>query len=187
MPSTGDKKINLKNYAFAKMNTDITIKPKFPLDETLKAQLKFYYSSWSSKRLFIYIIIMLVILGISVFRGKEIDILLIVGPIIILGIIIFSHFSTKNRIRKAILKNPRLKEDITFIFNTNEFIEKGETFEVNHKWSEYEKIKEVKDYFFLYVDKKSAILLKKEDFKDQLARFKELILTIPIKTDFKSI
>ena len=108
------------------------------------------------------------------------------GPLFILAIILFSHFSTKNRIKKAILENPRLKEKITFTFNKDQFIEKGETFEVNHEWSEYQKIKETKDYFFLYVNTKSAILLKKEDFKNQLSQFKELMLSISIKTDFKS-
>lgn len=168
------------------MNNEIIIKPKFPLEETIKAQLKFYYNGWPFKRLVIYLIIMLIILGISLFTDKEIDAYLIAGPFVFLALIIFSHFSTKKRIRKAIEKNPRLKEDVTFIFNQNEFIEKGETFQVNHKWSEYEKIKEVKEYFFLYLNKKSAILLKKEDFKNELNLFKELMLAVPIKTDFKS-
>jgi len=168
------------------MNNSITIHPKFPLEETIKAQLKFYYNGWSFKRMIIYLVVMLVILGINIFKNEKVDLLIMLGPLFIVAIILFSHFSTKNRIKKAILENPRLKEKITFTFNKDQFIEKGETFEVNHEWSEYQKIKETKDYFFLYVNTKSAILLKKEDFKNQLSQFKELMLSISIKTDFKS-
>ncbi len=169
------------------MNNKITIHPTFPLDETIKAQLKLYFTSWSFKRMLIYLVIMLVILGINVFKNKNIDPFIALGPLFILILVVVLYFLTRNRIKKAILANPRLKEKITFTFSKDAFIEKGETFEVHHEWSEYQKIKETKDYFFLYANTKSAIILKKEDFKNQLSHFKKLTLKTPIKANFKLV
>lgn len=108
------------------------------------------------------------------------------GLIIIL-LPFFIYLLTYKAAKKQINNNPRIKEDISYIFNMEYFQEKGETFEVKHFWKNILKIVEKKDMFLFYIGKNRAMLLQKADLKDnQYNELKQLFNSIDIKKSLKS-
>ncbi|WP_394759347.1 YcxB family protein [Flavobacterium sp.] len=106
------------------------------------------------------------------------DLIFILLPIVVL----FSTFS----ITKTRLSNIKLKENIFIKFN-NEYIEDvGESFNMKYYWKDIYKLVEKNDWFLIYIDKKCAKVIRKDDLKDnQYNELKELFNSLNIKKSLK--
>ena len=97
--------------------------------------------------------------------------------------ILLIYYSTK----KQFNNNYRLKEDFVFIFNSEYFQEKGETFDLKHYWNKLLRVTERKSYFLIYHNRNRANVIPKDSFdNDKLLEFKTLLNSIDIKKKFKN-
>jgi mRNA-degrading endonuclease YafQ of YafQ-DinJ toxin-antitoxin module len=166
------------------MNNDIVIKPSFEAKSNFKATLYLY---GTTKRLFLYVSILFIIVSVQYFTGQIKDTFIIVSFIIsFLLVFSYSIFIIYKNQKKQLIENPRLKENIFYIVNNEYFQEKGDSFEVKHFWKNLFQIVEKKDMFLIYTIKNRAILIKKSDLKEnQYTELKELFNSINIKKSLK--
>ena len=106
------------------------------------------------------------------------DLIFILLPLMIL----FSVYKqTKTR-----LSNVKLKENIFIKFNTQYLEDFGESFNMKYFWKDIFKIVEKKEWFFIYMDKKHAKVIRKADLKDnQYNELKELFSSLNVKKSLK--
>ena len=174
------------------MIDEIVIKPNFNFEILFNANLYMTIFSKVSNLILVvfYIIFLFCILIIVSFDDESSTFLkqvlntshiylFLLFPLIIL---FFIYYSSK----KQLSNNYRLKEKFDFIFNEKYFQEKGETFDLKHYWDKILKIKERRNYFLIYHNKRKANIIPKNSFnKTQLADFKLLIKSIDIKSNLK--
>ncbi len=168
------------------MDKEIIIKPSFIFKDYFKVNLflvlnkPFYYVILPLSFLFLCFDIYNMIQGsksfIELFYFP--DLIFILLPIVVL----FSTFS----ITKTRLSNIKLKENIFIKFN-NEYIEDvGESFNMKYYWKDIYKLVEKNDWFLIYIDKKCAKVIRKDDLKDnQYNELKELFNSLNIKKSLK--
>ncbi len=175
------------------MDKEIIIKPKFDFKTLLNANLYILFFSKISNLILIgfYILFLFSLLILSfaadesfnffseIFSSPSVYIFLLL-PFFIYS---FIYYASK----KQLSSNYRLKEDFQFIFNSDYFQEKGDTFDVKHYWDKLSKIKERKSYFLIYQNRTKANVIPKSSFdENQLSDFKKLIKSINIKSNLKS-
>ncbi|TPG35376.1 YcxB family protein [Flavobacterium pectinovorum] len=84
-------------------------------------------------------------------------------------------------------EDPKNKENIYHIFNYDFFQVKGDSFDTKYFWKDLLKIKEVKDYFIVFIKKNHFLILNKADLKNnQYNELKQLFNSIDIKKSLKS-
>lgn len=173
------------------MDKEITLEPSFTVKSSMKGT---YYILFKPVHIIIFsFLLATAIFGLSDYffnilgsANKKNHDFPFFGLIIIL-LPLFIYLLTYKAVKKEINHNPRIKENIKYIFNTEYFQEKGETFEVKHFWKNIIKIVEKKDMFLFYLNKNRAILLQKTDLKDnQYNELKQLFNSIEIKKSLKS-
>ena len=173
------------------MEKEITVKPSFNIRSTMKASFYILFKPW-----YLFFFPFLLLIGIFNFLDSYLNVFnnydkpnedFPTFGIVIILVPLFICFSIYKSTKKQINENPRLKEDIFYIFN-NEFLqEKGDTFEVKHFWKNLTKIVEKKDMFLFYTTKNRALLLQRADLNDnQYNELKQLFNSIDIKKSLKS-
>lgn len=162
---------------------EIIIKPTFPFKDYFLVNLSIYKKIpivWISLiGFFIFLVtkdhIYITEKGDFQFNGTLGDISFKVFLFLLMfGSLIFSIYrSTKKQIKK----NPRINENINYIFNNEYFMEKRESFEVKHFWKNIKKIEEKNNWYLVYVQKLRALVVRKEDLANanKLDEFKELV------------
>ncbi len=171
------------------MEKEIIIKPSFNISSTLKGTFYILYKPW-----YIFFYPFLLLVGTLNFLDYFFNIshnyeTMDFPPfsVVIILVPFFIYFSIKKKLKKQLNENPRLKEDISYIFNNEYFQEKGESFETKHFWKNLFKIVEKKDMFLFYTNKNTAIILQRVDIKDnQYNELKQLFNSIDIKKSLKS-
>ena len=102
---------------------------------------------------------------------------------IIWGLIIFSAIRGTKR---KVLANPKITEKQILTFTQDSFQQKGETYQIEYFWKDLYKIKETKKWFFIYINKASAIVLVKNKLTDnQYNELKSLFDSLIIQKDIK--
>jgi len=173
------------------MEKEIIVKPSFNITSSMKATFYILIKPW-----YIFFFSFLLLAGtfnfldsyLNVFNhyDKPTDDFPTFGLVVII-LPLFTYFSICKAIKKQINENPRVKEDISYIFNNEYLQEKGETFEVKHFWKNLIKIVEKKDMFLFYTTKNRAILLQRADLKEnQYKELKQLFNSIDINKSLKS-
>jgi len=173
------------------MDKEITLKPSFNIKSSMKGT---YYVLLKPLHIFIFsFLLAAAIFSLSDYFFNILDSTNKTNHdfpffgLIIISLPFFIYLLTYKAVKKQINNNPRIKEDITYIFNIEYFQEKGETFEVKHFWKNILKIVEKKDMFLFYIGKNSAMILQKTDLKDnQYNELKQLFNSIDIKKSLKS-
>jgi len=108
------------------------------------------------------------------------DILVIFFPLVFYFIIYRSVTSKFNQ-------DPKNKENIHHIFNYDFFQVKGESFDSKYFWKDLLMIKEVKEYFFIFIKKNHFLVINKTDLKEnQYRELKQLFNSIDTKKSLKS-
>ncbi|WP_426486275.1 YcxB family protein [Flavobacterium sp. 2] len=173
------------------MDKEIILKPSFNVSSSMKGT---YYILYKPLHIFIFFFL----LAAAIFSLSDYFFNILDNKdetkhdfpffaLIIILIPFFIYLLTYKAVKKEINHNPRIKEDIKYIFNIEYFQEKGETFEVKHFWKNIVKIVEKKDMFLFYLNKNRAILLQKTDLKgNQYDELKQLFNSINIKKSLKS-
>ncbi len=168
------------------MVKEIIIKPSFDVNSTIKVTLHVLFGDNKSKIIFFLILFGVssnIISNIILNKKQEIDIYSFLMVIFFLTSIIF--FSYRG-IKKKLLSNPRLKENIFYILNNEYFQEKGDSFEIKHYWKNIVKVVEKKDFFLIYIAKNAALFIRKIDLKEnQYDELKELFNSLDIKKSLK--
>jgi len=171
----------------------IEIKPKFLLKDYFKVNLILYSKIpylWFIPLPLLYFLFIKKYLEISEksYIPKPSDSLF---PYLEIGItivvFILFYFSIYRSTRKQLNNNPKIKENITYVFTLEYFMEKGASFEMKHFWKNILKIEEKKDWYLAYIHKHRALVIRKEDFEsnNQHQHFRELINSIDIKKKLK--
>jgi hypothetical protein len=140
------------------------------LDE--KTLIKVSAKILTGGRLFIYLIIFLLFVGINFYTDTlnyedgEIDLVsyipLVIPFIVVAGI----WYSTKKTILKNYKKNPRYYNNITFTLSQESFKIEGKDYHNINQWENYSKIKETRDWFLIYINKYQAHVIDKAQIKD---------------------
>ncbi|MGO4770707.1 YcxB family protein [Flavobacterium sp. W22_SRS_FK3] len=173
------------------MEKEIIVKPSFNISSTMKGTFYILLKPW-----YIFFLGFLLIVGVFNFLDSYLNVFshydktndgFPTFAVFIILFPLFLSFSIYRGTKKQINENPRLKEDIRYIFNNECFLEKGDTFEVKHFWKNLFKIVEKKDMFLFYTTKNRAIILQKKDLTDnQNNELKQLFNSIDIKKSLKS-
>jgi len=140
------------------------------------------YVLYRKVRVFLFIFIVFLILSYSLpldsFLGVSfpkpsltIILFLIIFPIVI-------YFG----VLKSTKKNPKIKEDITYIITENFLEQKGESFYVKHAFKDLNKSVETKRWFLIYINKLSIIFINKKDVHNKLPLLRSLLSNINQKT-----
>nr|WP_315196025.1 YcxB family protein [uncultured Flavobacterium sp.] len=173
------------------MEKEIIVKPSFNVSSSLKGNFYILYKPW-----YVFIYSFLLLVGVINFLDyyfnlsrnydKTISDFPTFGIVIILAPV-FLYYSFRRLIKKQLSENPRLKEEISYIFNNEYVQEKGDTFEVKHFWKNLIKIEEKKDMFLFYTNKNRAFLLQRVDINDnQYNELRLLFNSIDIKKSLKN-
>lgn len=168
------------------MEKEIIIKPSFDVNSTFK--VIFYVLFGNKKSIIIFFTALFIIFSnnyFSIASGKkqEFDIYSLLMIVFFITILTFLIYRS---IKKKILNNPRLKENIFFILNKEYFQEKGDSFEVKHFWENIIKVVENKDFFLIYITKYSALYVRKIDLKEnQYDELRGLFNSLDIKKSLK--
>ena len=125
---------------------------------------------------FSFIFISLDIYYINTGQKKAIE--LIEFPSIVFLLLPFIIFLSVYRITKHSLSNKKLKEDIKIIINSQYVDYQGETFNIKYSWADFLKLKETKNWFLFYVNKKQAQVIRKKDLNDEQLVYVQQILAI---------
>lgn len=166
------------------MEKEIIIKPSFDIKSTFKASL--FVGIGNINKYLLYFAFMVLLYAISYFETDKKLKKITIGwfPFILIFpmLIIFTIYAHYKNSKSQIEKNPRIKEDITFILTEDFFQEKGESFDLKHYWKNLYQIVEKKDIFLIYTLKNKALLIKKSDLIDnQYQEIKELFNSLNIK------
>nr|WP_321231666.1 YcxB family protein [uncultured Psychroserpens sp.] len=175
------------------MNQDIVIKPKFEHEDLVKVNLGLYSKiplMWIAPLVLCYLFFFKPYLDQNSqgFVPQPSDELF---PYLQIAVVIFIlcvfYFSIRRSTKKMLNNNPRIKEDISYMCNAESFTEKGDTFEIKHFWKDLHKIEEKKKWYLIYIQKRRAIIVRKEDFdsEESHANFRTLIDSISINTKLK--
>ena len=175
------------------MNQDIVLKPKFELEDLVKVNLGLYLKIpllWIGPLVLFYMFFIkeLIQRNADDYVPKPSDELF---PYLQIGIIIFVlgvfYFSIRRSTKKILNNNPRIKEDIHYIFNSDYFMEKGDSFEIKHFWKDLYKIEEKQKWYLIYIQKRKTIIVRKEDFESDESHtdFRNLIDSIDINKTLK--
>ena len=172
------------------MEKEIIVKPSFNIKSTIKGTFYILFKPW-----YIFFFSFLVLVCVFNFLDSYLNIFnnyttpsedFPTFGIFIVLFPLFICFSIYKSTKKQINGNPRLKEDISYIFSNEYFQEKGETFEVKHFWKNLTKIVEKKDMFLFYTNKNRAIILQRVDLNNnQYNELKHLFNSIDIKNSLK--
>lgn len=169
------------------MEKEIIVKPSFNISSAMKATYYILWKPWYY--IFFSFLLFAAFFGLADYFFSTLD-----NPnkdfptfgLVIIILPFFVYFTIRKAIKKQITENPRIKEDISYIFNNEYLQEKGETFEVKHFWKNLIKIVEKKDMFLFYTTKNRGILLQRIDLKDnQYSELKQLFNSIDIKKSLK--
>jgi mRNA-degrading endonuclease YafQ of YafQ-DinJ toxin-antitoxin module len=171
------------------MEKEIVVKPSYNIESYLRANFYVLFKPW-----YIFLYSFLLLVGAMNFLDYYFDIshnyeTIDFPPfsLVIILVPLFLYYSFRKMIKKQLNENPRIKEDISYIFNDEYFQEKGETFEVKHFWKNLTKVVEKKDMFLFYTTKNKALLLQRVDLNDnQYKELKQLFNSIDIKKSLKS-
>lgn len=176
------------------MNKDIIIKPTFVVKDYFLVNLGLYAKIpvlWILPIILIYLLIVKDYLEMQsenyIARPSDdlFPYLQIVVLIVVIALMIyFIYYSTK----RMLTKNPRLNENLQYIFNAEFITEKGETFEMKHFWKDVNKVEEKDRWYLIYLQKTRAFVIRKEDFesKEQEIAFRTLIESINVKKKLKN-
>ncbi|MFM7018659.1 YcxB family protein [Flavobacterium sp.] len=89
-------------------------------------------------------------------------------------------------ITKSRLSNKKLEENIYIKFNSECIEDVGESFNMKYYWREIFKIVEKENWFLIYLNKKSAKVIRKADLvENQYNELKELFNSLNIKKSLK--
>ncbi|WP_442265366.1 YcxB family protein [Tenacibaculum sp. ZS6-P6] len=158
------------------MIKEIKIKPTFLVREIFKVNVYLMSKSWKTWALLFFLIYFFIIKSLN----DPINTVALKSLALVICVLFF-FLSLYKKSKKLISENPRLKEDIYFIFNQEYFEEKGDTFSVKHYWKNVIKIEEKRDWFLVYIKKSNAMIIRKNDLKEQITDFKKLIKNINLK------
>ena len=170
------------------MEKEIIVKPSFNISSSMKATYYILWKPWYF--IFFFFLLFAAIFGLADYFFNIVDQSNKDFPtfgVVIIILPLFIYFSIRKKLKKQITENPRIKEDISYIFNNEYLQEKGDTFEVKHFWKNLIKIVEKKDMFLFYTTKNTGILLQRLDLNDnQYNELKQLFNSLDIKKSLKS-
>ncbi|WP_299617339.1 YcxB family protein [uncultured Tenacibaculum sp.] len=158
------------------MLKEIKIKPTFLVKDVFKVNVYLVFKTWKAWAILFFLIYFFIIKNDS----DSLNIATLKSLGLVIGILAF-FFSLYKKSKKLISENPRLKENIHFIFNQEYFEEKGETFSVKHYWKNIFKVEEKREWFLIYIKKSNAMIVRKDDLKEQITDFNKLIKDINLK------
>ena len=168
------------------MEKEIVIKPNYFFWDYFKVNL-FIHVNKVSYYIIIplsFIFILLDIYYINIGQKKVIEIFEF--PSIVFLLLPLIIFLSVYRITKHSLSNKKLKEDIKIIITYQNLKYQGDTFNIKYNWDDFIKIKETKNWFLFYINKKQAQVIRKKDLHDnELNELKEILNSLNVKKCFK--
>ncbi|MEN9335475.1 MAG: hypothetical protein RLZZ500_462 [Bacteroidota bacterium] len=85
-------------------------------------------------------------------------------------------------VKRNLTDNPKNKEIQHLCFDLEGIDQKGDSFHIHRKWSEILKIKETKNWFFIYVQRNAALPIFKSKLQpEEIIALRDLIKKLPIK------
>lgn len=92
-------------------------------------------------------------------------------------------FTIKRQAGKALIKKGRYYKDISFTITPDHVKTDGEGYSNTYRWEEIVKVKEVKNWYFIFINKQQALLLKKSNMDPwQEEELKEVLKIVRNKT-----
>lgn len=96
---------------------------------------------------------------------------------------LFFIFTIKRQAGKALIKKGRYYKDISFTITPDYVKTEGEGYVNTYKWEEIVKVKEVKNWYFIFINKQQALLVKKSNIDPwQEEDLKEVLKIVGNKT-----
>ena len=175
------------------MEKEIIINQSLNSNQLLNANM-FVYAT--SKLKYFFILILSVVIFNTLINviepfgfnneSKGIDILDFVPLLITLLVPFLIWYSLKKQSKKILTDKSRFFNNVNYIFTKYEFKIDGEDFKITYKWDELFKVKEAKNWFFIYINAYQAIAIdKKQQEEKKLTEFKEFINSLKIKKSLK--
>jgi uncharacterized membrane protein len=173
------------------MNKEIVIKNNFSVKSYTKAALNVLLPKWliwSSVAIYSMLFIYDIKLIANEISSNQFNIdNLMRTEIFALFFPFFLYFIFSRSIKTKFKEDPKNKETIYHTLNNDYFEVKGDSFVTKYFWKDLDKIKEVKDFFLVFMTKNSFLVINKSDLKDnQYNELKELFNSIDIKKSLKS-
>lgn len=168
------------------MEKEIIIKNNFSVKTYTKAVLSVIFPQWIvwiSVLLYIFLLINAIRLITNECTSEHFDISnLMRTEIFALFFPILLYYIFIRSIKTNFDKDSKNKEIVYHILTNDSFEIKGESFSTKHLWTNLLMIKEVKDFFIVYITKNSFLIINKSDLKDnQYQELKNLFTSIDIK------
>ena len=101
------------------------------------------------------------------------------------AIVAIVPFSIYRAGKKTFSANPGLRERIIYEITDEKIKQIGETQNTEMNWTTIDKVLELKNWILIYQNKKSAFILPKESFGDQLIEFREIVKNKSIKSKLR--
>ena len=157
------------------MEKEIVIKPNYVFWDYFKINLFIYVNKMSYYIIISlsFIFILFDIYYINTGQKKLIEIFKF--PSIVFLLLPLIIFLSVYRITKHSFSNKKLKEDIKIIINSQNIKYKGDTFNIKYNWYNFIKIKETKNWFLFYINKKQVQVIRKKDLTQDKLNFIKVI------------
>ena len=149
------------------MENEIVIKPNYIFWDYFKINLYIFVNKISY---YIIIPLSLIFIVLDIYyvnTGQKKIIELFEFPTIFFFLLPIIIFASVYRITKHSLSNKKLKENIKIIIDSENVDYQGETFNIKYNWADFIKIKETKNWFLFFINKKQAQVIRKKDLTNE--------------------
>lgn len=173
------------------MEKEIVIKNNFSIETYTKALLNVMLP----KPMLFVVIVLFSIFFISAVRNVitdaqlgnfTLDSLLKTQILILLLPLVYYLLLTQS-LKARSRANPQNIENVYHILTPDFFQVKGDSFDTKYYWKDLSKLKEVKDFFLIFVEKNHFLIINKSDLKaNQYQELKQLFNSIEIKKSLLS-
>lgn len=153
----------------------MTITTKLTFDEYLKLMYSIAYKNWRI-RFFTFIGLLVITSSMAVLFTNQLKGFPYSSLVMGLGFVFFTPVSLYFQLKKNYQTNTALKEGVTYTFTQKNIDLKGEAFHSQFKWIHISKVVEQKEYFLLYQQNSTILIVSKKKLnKVEINQFRTLL------------